>query len=87
MANAAEHGAGGRPDEEVYVRARVARRDDGSSEVVVTVRDHGRWRPPKRSIERGRGLRIIEALVDDVVVTGEEGTTIVLRRALRREVS
>jgi anti-sigma regulatory factor (Ser/Thr protein kinase) len=87
MANAAEHGSGGRPEEEVYVRARVARRDDGSREVVVTVRDRGRWRAPQPSIERGRGLRIIEALVDDVLVKDEEGTTIVLRRALRREMS
>jgi serine phosphatase RsbU (regulator of sigma subunit)/anti-sigma regulatory factor (Ser/Thr protein kinase) len=87
MANAAEHGAGSRPDEEVHVRAGVARRDDGSREVVVTVRDRGRWRAPVRSIERGRGLRIIEALVDDVLVKDEEGTTIVLRRALRREMS
>jgi len=87
MANAAEHGAGGRPDEQVYVRAGVARRDDGSREVVVTVRDRGRWRAARPSIERGRGLRIIEALVDDVLVKDDEGTTIVLRRALRREMS
>jgi len=87
MANAAEHGSGGRPDEKVHVRARVARRDDGSREVVVTVRDRGRWRTTKPSVERGRGLRIIEALVDDLRVRDDDGTTIVLRRGLRRELS
>ena len=71
----------------MHVRARVARRADGSREVVVTVRDRGRWRTTKPSTERGRGLRIIEALVDELLVRDEDGTTIILRRGLRREMS
>jgi serine/threonine-protein kinase RsbW len=55
--------------------------------VVVQVQDHGRWRTPTASDERGRGLTIIGALVDDVVVEAGEGTTVVLRRQLRREAS
>ena len=51
-------------------------------EVVVTVRDRGRWRPP-RGENRGRGLRLIESFMDDVeVVPGEEGTIVRMRKRL-----
>ena len=68
----------------VHVRARVDRRSDGPDDVVVTVRDHGRWLTSTPTVDRGRGLRIISALVDDVIVGDDEGTTVVLRRALQR---
>jgi serine phosphatase RsbU (regulator of sigma subunit)/anti-sigma regulatory factor (Ser/Thr protein kinase)/PAS domain-containing protein len=83
LANAAEHGAGAHPDEVVIVRARVDRLADGRAEVVVTVHDRGQWRTPDPSSERGRGLRIIAALVDDMLVRDEDGTTVVLRRAVK----
>lgn len=86
LANAAEHGSGRRTGERVTVRARVVPHP-GGPDVVVQVQDHGRWRAPTASDERGRGLTIIGALVDDVVIEAGEGTTVVLRRQLRREAS
>ena len=51
--------------------------------VTVTVRDSGSWRE-RRGIERGRGLSIIEGLMDEVEVTpGPRGTSIRMRRRLR----
>jgi anti-sigma regulatory factor (Ser/Thr protein kinase) len=83
LANAAEHGSGLCPTDHVHVRARVDRRSDGRDDVVVTVRDRGRWLTSTPTADRGRGLRIISALVDDIVVGDDEGTTVVLRRALQ----
>jgi anti-sigma regulatory factor (Ser/Thr protein kinase) len=84
LANAAEHGLSGDPTECVRLRAVVDRRTDGRDEVVVTVHDPGRWRTPDPLSDRGRGLRIIEALVDDMLVRHEQGTTVVLRSGLRK---
>jgi PAS domain S-box-containing protein len=51
-------------------------------ELVATVRDHGTWRE-RRGEHRGRGLNIIEKLMDDVKVTpGAEGTEVTMRRRL-----
>ena len=51
-------------------------------EVVLTVRDYGAWRPP-RTGDHGRGLSLMRALMDTVVVTPTpEGTTVRLRRRL-----
>ena len=52
-------------------------------EVVVRVTDHGRWHPATDSSERGRGLLIARALVDEVVVDSGKGTSVLLRRRLR----
>lgn len=82
LANAAEHGSGLRTSDHVHVHARVDRRSDGPDDVVVTVRDRGRWLTSNPAVDRGRGLRIMSALVDEVVVGDDEGTTVVLRRAL-----
>jgi len=50
--------------------------------VTLTVRDSGRWRA-SRDVQRGRGLKMIEAAVDDVAVsTGEDGTEVVMRHRL-----
>ena len=62
-------------------------------EVVACVRDSGRWR--ERQVRtgdevgaRGRGLHIIEGLMDDVDVSTEEGGTVVrMRRRLRHRVA
>ncbi|MEX2196997.1 MAG: SpoIIE family protein phosphatase [Thermoleophilaceae bacterium] len=52
--------------------------------VVVAVRDSGRWRD-RRDEHRGRGLRIIEGLMDQVQVAREPGgTTVRMRRRLHR---
>jgi serine phosphatase RsbU (regulator of sigma subunit)/anti-sigma regulatory factor (Ser/Thr protein kinase) len=51
--------------------------------VTLTVRDSGRWREP-RGADRGRGLRIIEAAVDELDVRSTaEGTEVQMRRWLR----
>jgi anti-sigma regulatory factor (Ser/Thr protein kinase) len=50
--------------------------------VTLAVRDNGRWRPP-RGQHRGRGLRMIEATVDEFDVRAtDEGTEILMRRRL-----
>lgn len=76
-ANAIEHADGpGERSFEVHA-ACVGRR------VRVTVRDHGRWRPP-RGRHRGRGLAMMEALMDRVDVRREaDGTRVALERTLR----
>jgi serine phosphatase RsbU (regulator of sigma subunit)/anti-sigma regulatory factor (Ser/Thr protein kinase) len=51
--------------------------------VRLTIRDGGRWRPP-RGEHRGRGLALMRALMDEVDVVSEEtGTAVVLTRRLR----
>ena len=51
--------------------------------IRVTVRDHGRWRPPRGS-HRGRGLPLMRALMERVDVEhGDDGTVVVLERTLR----
>ncbi len=87
IANAAEHGSGRRASERVHLHVRVEQDSRGREVVVVRVTDTGRWRPPTSSPERGRGLQIARALVDDVVVETGEGTTVLLRRRLGGETS
>ena len=53
-----------------------------NGDVEITVSDRGSWRPP-RGHDRGRGLELIRALVDDAeIVPGSDGTTVRLRRKL-----
>jgi anti-sigma regulatory factor (Ser/Thr protein kinase) len=52
--------------------------------VEVVVRDFGKWRAP-RSGSRGRGLKLIEELMDELEVDrGASGTTVRMSRALDR---
>ena len=83
LANAAEHGAGGRPEENVTLTAWVQAAPSDPDEVVLCIRDHGHWHAAAApSDERGRGLKIIRAMVDEVDVQSGNGTTVVLRRRL-----
>jgi anti-sigma regulatory factor (Ser/Thr protein kinase) len=53
--------------------------------VTITVRDTGRWRAP-RGTNRGRGLKIIAAAVDELDLhTTDAGTEVVMRRRLRSQ--
>jgi anti-sigma regulatory factor (Ser/Thr protein kinase) len=53
-------------------------------EVEMRVRDYGSWRPPRGEVRR-RGLRLMEELMDSVTVDkGTTGTTVTLRRKLKR---
>jgi serine phosphatase RsbU (regulator of sigma subunit)/anti-sigma regulatory factor (Ser/Thr protein kinase) len=75
-ANAMEHAYG--PGDQTFNLS--AETDNG--DVVLTVRDQGRWRPP-RGRNRGRGLGLIETFMDAVdVVPSDEGTTVRMRRRL-----
>jgi anti-sigma regulatory factor (Ser/Thr protein kinase) len=49
--------------------------------VTLTVRDAGAWRTSRGDLDRGRGLMMIEATMDDVDVRSTEtGTEIVMSR-------
>jgi PAS domain S-box-containing protein len=77
--NAIEHAYG--PGDATY-EAEVS--FDGE-EIVATVRDSGSWRA-KRGEHRGRGLSIIEELMDDVTVERDErGTSVTMRRRMGAE--
>jgi anti-sigma regulatory factor (Ser/Thr protein kinase) len=54
--------------------------------VEVSVRDRGVWRSSRGlGRGRGRGLTLIEGLMDEVdIVRGEDGSTVTFRRALAR---
>jgi PAS domain S-box-containing protein len=74
--NAIEHaGAGGGAAFEVLGRLH-------GREVDITVRDYGAWRAPRED-DQGRGLSLMQALMDSVEVTPtHEGTSVRLRRTL-----
>jgi anti-sigma regulatory factor (Ser/Thr protein kinase) len=77
-ANAIEHAyrrrrSRGRP---IQVELRY---DDG--EVVIAVRDVGAWRDDDVERDRGRGIAIMRAVMDDVDIrTDDRGTVVTLRR-------
>jgi PAS domain S-box-containing protein len=74
--NAIEH-AYGPVDARFHVDVAM---EDG--EVVAAVRDEGAWRV-RRGRHRGRGLKIIGELMDDVDIANEEaGTVVTMRRRL-----
>jgi PAS domain S-box-containing protein len=75
-ANAIEHAYGlGEADFDV----KVALDDDV---VTIIVRDQGRWRAPRGS-NRGRGLQLIESLMDEMQVgRHEEGTEVKMSRRI-----
>jgi anti-sigma regulatory factor (Ser/Thr protein kinase) len=76
-ANAIEHAYG--PSRGTF----TVRAEQRAGCVEVNVRDQGRWQPP-RGEQRGRGLKIIEAAMDDVDVHADNaGTTVTMRRRLR----
>lgn len=53
------------------------------SQLEITVRDFGSWRPA-RGEKRRRGLTLMEQLMEQVTIDrGETGTTVVLRRGLQ----
>jgi GAF domain-containing protein/anti-sigma regulatory factor (Ser/Thr protein kinase) len=77
-ANAIEH-AYGPSEAEFRLDARVE-----NGEVVIEIRDEGRWRPARGS-HRGRGLTMMRDLMDDVQVdSDEDGTVVRMRRRVDR---
>lgn len=78
VSNAVEHGARNDADRPIVVIASIS-----VDEVQITVRDHGVWRDPVVSAERGRGLGIMRALMDEVVVERhDDGTVVRLARSV-----
>jgi anti-sigma regulatory factor (Ser/Thr protein kinase) len=78
-ANAIEHGSNGAYPVRASVPAFVLEGIVDDEGVCLHVRDHGRWRAP-RGGNRGRGLLLMHALSDDVVVdTDDTGTDVTLR--------
>jgi anti-sigma regulatory factor (Ser/Thr protein kinase)/putative methionine-R-sulfoxide reductase with GAF domain len=74
--NAVEHAYSPAPAE---FELRVSQEDQT---ITATVRDGGRWRPP-RGENRGRGLAIIGTVMDDVQVeSSDEGTELVMHRRI-----
>lgn len=75
IANAIEHGYRDEPDGLVHVAAGLS---DGRIE--VTVRDAGSWVAMRRHPDRGRGLTMIEKLMDWSEVSTGRGTTVSMWR-------
>jgi anti-sigma regulatory factor (Ser/Thr protein kinase) len=74
-ANAVEHAYPREPGD-LVVRAG---HDDGV--LVVIIADEGRWRPPSRTDQRGRGLTLMHNLMDSVQIDpSPSGTRVTLRR-------
>jgi serine phosphatase RsbU (regulator of sigma subunit)/anti-sigma regulatory factor (Ser/Thr protein kinase) len=75
-ANAIEHAYGPEATEfEVEIGS-------SAGKITITVRDTGRWREP-RGTNRGRGLTLMEGLMDEVdVQSSEDGTVVALSRKL-----
>ncbi|HXG76666.1 MAG TPA: GAF domain-containing protein [Gaiellaceae bacterium] len=79
-ANAIEHPVGAR-NRLVDVEARVV--EDGEA-VLLLVRNSGEWRTPEPSTVRGRGLMLIESVMDEVEIDrSPERTEIRMLRRLR----
>jgi GAF domain-containing protein/anti-sigma regulatory factor (Ser/Thr protein kinase) len=75
-ANAVEHAYG---PEDAHVEA-TAELDDGT--VTITIRDHGLWRSP-RGDNRGRGIVLMKAFVDNVEISRlADGTVVRLTHRL-----
>ena len=79
--NAVEHAHDPAPAASITVTAEI---DAGRVEILV--RDHGHWRPPDADPgDRGRGLDIMRAVMDDVeIVRGAGGTTARMSLGLER---
>jgi GAF domain-containing protein/anti-sigma regulatory factor (Ser/Thr protein kinase) len=79
-ANAIEHAYPPGPAS-FHLNARVIR-DQDPAEIVIIVRDTGKWREP-RGESRGRGLTIIEGATDELdIERTERGTSLVMRRRM-----
>ncbi|WP_185294127.1 SpoIIE family protein phosphatase [Mycolicibacterium litorale] len=74
VANAIEHGHRDRPDGFVTLRATAL-----VDRLYVSVLDTGSWKPPRTKVDtrRGRGVALMEGLMDDVTIQpGDDGTTV-----------
>ena len=83
---AAAHEAGANAVEHAYRDGHVGDvtiEGDVGEEITLRVIDHGSWRFGAGDPNRGRGMHIMRSLVDGIeVVRRDDGTTVILRRAL-----
>jgi serine/threonine-protein kinase RsbW len=78
-ANAMEHGLrGGAGTVEIFAEA-------SAEAIVLRIHDDGEWRDPAGGHSRGRGLIIVDQLMDEVEMRSENGTTVEMRRLRRDE--
>jgi len=78
--NAIEHGY--RDNGAGPVKVSLAPADDGMLRIVVE--DHGTWRDDAPSADRGRGIGLMEELMDSTdIQTGLQGTRVTLERRVR----
>lgn len=78
LANVVEHAY--RPNHPHAVMHLQARLDH--DQLLITITDHGRWRPPGEPGYRGRGLAMMRSLASEVhLVSTDHGTTVQLRAA------
>ena len=85
VANAIEHGHRDRPGDEITLRAAVT-----ANRLQLTVSDSGRWLPPgpEPAPYRGKGLTLMQAMMDHVSIdAGEDGTTVTMDVRISREQS
>lgn len=84
MANTVEHAYAGQAQGMLDLSAV---RDPARGLVIVTVTDHGRWRPqPADPGARGRGIPLIRGLTPSAVITTSTGgTTVSMSWPLRTE--
>ncbi len=75
LANAVEHG---RPP------IAVGMQWSATGILAVSVNDAGSWSPPVARSNRGRGIPIMTALMDDVTIDTIDGTAVSFSRNFRR---
>jgi anti-sigma regulatory factor (Ser/Thr protein kinase) len=80
-ANAAEHAY--RFDGVGLVQVKVRRDESGS--LYASISDAGQWRAPAPDARRGRGTRIIQALMDEISIQSGRGGTVVRMRLPAKE--
>lgn len=76
VSNASDHAYAEQERGDVVVEARCVRGSNGSRRVVITVSDHGTWRPPPaRHENRRRGVPLMRACTDSVDISGSAAGT------------
>jgi anti-sigma regulatory factor (Ser/Thr protein kinase) len=81
-ANAIEHGHRDLPGQTVRLSAEA-----WTDRIRLTVTDTGRWKPPgsRPNADRGRGLTLMRAMMQDVTITpGPTGTTVEMHARIAR---
>lgn len=77
LTNVVEHAYGGGDEH----RAVLLEAEYDECRLEIRVCDEGRWRPRTVEHQRGRGLKIIEAAMDDVeIIRAPQGSQVVMRR-------